>query len=173
MKIFWYVIYMTSAFFICIILPFALFYYESDEDKSFVSFLISFMILIETETVDSCKILTSAYSNYLNHTLRFLCRAKVRLATLHCEYLSVLFCQHPTGIRLSSKLHFNLLVYKNRWNADHYRVLPNLCDSPCFLDRLVVTHTLLGQWTHSTPSWSDQLVQIPTCSHERGCVPES
>jgi hypothetical protein len=32
MKIFWYIIYMTSAFFICVILPFALFYYESDED---------------------------------------------------------------------------------------------------------------------------------------------
>ena len=36
MKIFWYIVYMTSAFFVCIILPFALFYYESDEDKSFV-----------------------------------------------------------------------------------------------------------------------------------------
>jgi len=32
MKIFWYIIYMTSAFFVCFILPFALFYYESDED---------------------------------------------------------------------------------------------------------------------------------------------
>lgn len=37
MKIFWYIIYMTAAFFVCIILPFALFYYESDEDNTFVS----------------------------------------------------------------------------------------------------------------------------------------
>ena len=36
MKIFWYIIYMSSAFFIVIILPFALFYYESDEDQTFV-----------------------------------------------------------------------------------------------------------------------------------------
>jgi LMBR1 domain-containing protein 1 len=36
MKIFWYIIYMTSAFFVIVILPFALFYYESDEDQSFV-----------------------------------------------------------------------------------------------------------------------------------------
>ena len=32
MKMFWYIIYMTSAFFIIVILPFALFYYESDDD---------------------------------------------------------------------------------------------------------------------------------------------
>jgi anti-sigma-K factor RskA len=37
MKIFWYIIYMTSAIFVTIILPLALFYYESDEDKPFVS----------------------------------------------------------------------------------------------------------------------------------------
>lgn len=40
MKIFWYIIYMTSAFFMIIILPTALFYYESDEDLTFVSFQI-------------------------------------------------------------------------------------------------------------------------------------
>lgn len=39
MKTFWYIIYMTSAFFIIIILPFALFYYESDEDQTFVRIL--------------------------------------------------------------------------------------------------------------------------------------
>jgi hypothetical protein len=32
MKMFWYIIYMTSAFFVTIVLPFGLFYYESDED---------------------------------------------------------------------------------------------------------------------------------------------
>lgn len=32
MKMFWYIIYMTSAFFIIVVLPFALFYYESDDD---------------------------------------------------------------------------------------------------------------------------------------------
>jgi len=37
MKIFWYIIYMASAILITIILPLALFYYETDEDKSFVS----------------------------------------------------------------------------------------------------------------------------------------
>ena len=41
MKIFWYIIYMTSAVFIIIVLPFALFYYESDEDLEFVSVLMS------------------------------------------------------------------------------------------------------------------------------------
>lgn len=35
MKIFWYIIYMTSAFFVIVVLPFALFYYESDEDLTF------------------------------------------------------------------------------------------------------------------------------------------
>jgi hypothetical protein len=43
MKIFWYIIYMTSAIFVVIILPLALFYYESDEDKSFVSLLFYFL----------------------------------------------------------------------------------------------------------------------------------
>lgn len=40
MKIFWYIIYMTSLVLIVIILPLALFYYESDEDKSFVYILL-------------------------------------------------------------------------------------------------------------------------------------
>lgn len=39
MKIFWYIIYMAAAVFMTIILPLALFYYESDEEKSFVSLL--------------------------------------------------------------------------------------------------------------------------------------
>lgn len=46
MKIMWYIIYMTSAFFIVIILPFALFYYESDEDKTFVSIIITSCLII-------------------------------------------------------------------------------------------------------------------------------
>lgn len=46
MKIFWYIIYMASAVFMTIILPLALFYYESDEDKSFVS-ILSFLISIQ------------------------------------------------------------------------------------------------------------------------------
>jgi len=37
MKMFWYIIYMTSAFLIIVILPFALFYYESDDSDSWVS----------------------------------------------------------------------------------------------------------------------------------------
>lgn len=37
MRTFWYIIYLTSAAFICIVLPFALFYYETDEEKEFVS----------------------------------------------------------------------------------------------------------------------------------------
>ena len=36
MKIFWYIIYIASLILITIILPLALFYYESDEDKEFV-----------------------------------------------------------------------------------------------------------------------------------------
>ena len=37
MKMFWYIIYMTSAFLIIVILPFALFYYESDDSDNWVS----------------------------------------------------------------------------------------------------------------------------------------
>ena len=37
MKMFWYIIYMTSAFLIIVILPFALFYYESDDSDPWVS----------------------------------------------------------------------------------------------------------------------------------------
>jgi hypothetical protein len=36
MNIFWYIIYCTSAVFIVLILPFGIFYYESDEEKDFV-----------------------------------------------------------------------------------------------------------------------------------------
>ena len=36
MKMFWYIIYMTSAFLIIVILPFALFYYESDDENDWV-----------------------------------------------------------------------------------------------------------------------------------------
>ena len=52
MKIFWYIIYMTSAFFIILILPFALFYYESDEDHTFVSNKLLYEVLIENSTLD-------------------------------------------------------------------------------------------------------------------------
>lgn len=35
MDVFWYIIYLTSASLIFIVLPFALFYYETDEEKVF------------------------------------------------------------------------------------------------------------------------------------------
>jgi hypothetical protein len=37
MKIFWYIIYMTALVFVVLLLPLALFYYETDEDSKFVS----------------------------------------------------------------------------------------------------------------------------------------
>ena len=37
MKIFWYIIYMAALVFVVLILPLALFYYETDEDSKFVS----------------------------------------------------------------------------------------------------------------------------------------
>jgi LMBR1 domain-containing protein 1 len=55
MKIFWYIIYMTSAFFIVVILPFALFYYESDEDQTFVRRTLS-IITIESEVMHCLQV---------------------------------------------------------------------------------------------------------------------
>ena len=37
MRMFWYVIQMSSLFYICVVLPFGLYYAESDEEKNFVS----------------------------------------------------------------------------------------------------------------------------------------
>jgi hypothetical protein len=37
MTIFWYIVFMTSAFYMMVILPFGLFYTETDEEKAFVS----------------------------------------------------------------------------------------------------------------------------------------
>ena len=45
MNIFWFVIYLTSTFLIFIVLSFGIFYYESDEEREFVS-LFSLKILI-------------------------------------------------------------------------------------------------------------------------------
>ncbi len=39
MKTFWFIIYLVSAALICVILPFGIFYYETDEEKEFVSIL--------------------------------------------------------------------------------------------------------------------------------------
>jgi hypothetical protein len=43
MTMFWYVILMSSLFYICTFLPMGLFYAESDEGKAFVSFLFNFI----------------------------------------------------------------------------------------------------------------------------------
>ena len=39
MKIFWYIMFVTSFIMVTIVLPLALLYYESDEDQSFVNTL--------------------------------------------------------------------------------------------------------------------------------------
>lgn len=42
MNIFWYIIYCTSAVFIVLILPFGIFFYETDEEMEFVRRLLSY-----------------------------------------------------------------------------------------------------------------------------------
>jgi hypothetical protein len=37
MRYFWYIIQMSSLFYVCVVLPFGLFYAESDEENDFVS----------------------------------------------------------------------------------------------------------------------------------------
>lgn len=64
MKIMWYIIYMTSAFFIVIILPFALFYYESDEDKTFVSIIIPSYLMILRNRIEFINPPCFIISNY-------------------------------------------------------------------------------------------------------------
>lgn len=47
MKIFWYIIYMIALALVVVVLPFALFFYETDEDDKFVSaslFLLIFSL---------------------------------------------------------------------------------------------------------------------------------
>ena len=61
MKIFWYIIYMASFILIVIILPLALFYYESDEDKSFVIITLSNFTFRNSEFV----LLLNMKSSYL------------------------------------------------------------------------------------------------------------
>jgi hypothetical protein len=56
MNIFWYIIYCTSAVFIVLILPFGIFFYETDEEKEFVRSLTSLKSLIEMEIVDWSQI---------------------------------------------------------------------------------------------------------------------
>ena len=40
MYMFWYIILMSSLFYMCVILPFGLFYTETNEEKEFVSLFI-------------------------------------------------------------------------------------------------------------------------------------
>lgn len=89
MKIFWYIIYMTSAFFVTIILPFALFFYESDEDKTFVRIHNSSSSFSETATMDCLKIRITSYSDNLNNTIRILCRSQICSASFSGEYLPI------------------------------------------------------------------------------------
>mmetsp|Transcript_106714 Transcript_106714/g.147721 ORF Transcript_106714/g.147721 Transcript_106714/m.147721 type:complete len:88 (-) Transcript_106714:576-839(-) len=66
MKEFWYIVFMTSLFLALVILPFALFYYEADEEKDFKWRLCSaFKSLVISIFLCSCVIFpTYAFMRY-------------------------------------------------------------------------------------------------------------
>lgn len=66
MKEFWYIVFMTSLFLITIILPFSMFYYETDEEKDFKWRLCSaFKSLVIFVILVSCVLFpTYAFMRY-------------------------------------------------------------------------------------------------------------
>jgi hypothetical protein len=150
MKIFWYIIYMTSAFFIIFVLPFALFYYESDEDQTFV--INKEFMIIESEIMHCIQIRDHAGNSCFNRFVWFLCRLTVCLIASSCPELCIR--RHCNRFKKSRGgcfiKYIDKLVYLFIRTIEYHSERPDLCDCTRQLDRMVVANSILGGRTFST-----------------------
>ena len=80
---------MTSAILITLILPMALFYYETDEEKSFVSIPMLTYSLLETEAVGCYQVRNPAYYHHFTYPFYLICFPQIRKHTPCRQYMLI------------------------------------------------------------------------------------